>query len=68
MTSALTDMLTPEQLAARWNMAVGTLKNWRRQKKGPSFVPLGDGPRPRIVYKLSDVEAYETKRRKESAE
>jgi len=57
-------VLTSEQLAARWSMAVGTLKNWRAQGKGPPFIPLTDGERPPIVYRLKDVIAYEKARRK----
>lgn len=67
MTRDLDGMLTPEQLAKRWSMSSGTLKNWRAQKKGPPFVPLGDGPRPRVLYKIGDVEAWETKHRKGAA-
>lgn len=67
MTSVLDGMLTPEQLAKRWKMSPGTLKNWRAKKKGPPFVPLGDGPRPRVLYKLVDVEAWEAELRKGAA-
>ncbi len=68
MTSTLPEtMLTPEELAARWKMSAGTLKNWRAAKKGPAFVPLGDGPRPRILYRLADVEEWEAKHRRAKA-
>lgn len=49
--------LTPDQLVDRWGKAVGrgTLANWRAQGKGPVFTKLGS----RVVYRLSDVTAYE---------
>lgn len=56
--------ITPAQLAARWNMSAGTLKNWRAQGRGPAYVPLSEGERPAIVYLVSDVEAYEKQRRR----
>ena len=55
--------LTPAQLAARWRIAVGTLANWRRAGRGPKSVPLGDGPKPRRVYLLSDVLEYEERQK-----
>lgn len=67
MTTLPETMLTPEELAKRWKMSAGTLKNWRAAKKGPPFVPLGPtgrGRRPRVLYRLADVEAWETKNRR----
>lgn len=66
MHEQLTDVLTLKQLAERWGMKPGTLKNWRREGKGPRAVRLGDGPRARTVFKVSDVLAYE-EQQKESA-
>lgn len=61
------DQLTPEQLARRWNMSAGTLKNWRAQGRGPRYVALTDGKRPPIRYLVADVEAYERKQRRNAA-
>lgn len=63
MTAAvqqLDEVLTPSELAQRWGMAVGTLANWRREiGRGPKYIKLGDGPRARVVYRVTDVLAYE---------
>ncbi|MPY72882.1 MAG: helix-turn-helix domain-containing protein [Alphaproteobacteria bacterium] len=53
--------LTPAELAERWKVSRGVLANWRAQGKGPGFIRLG----PKggcIVYRLSEVEAYEAER------
>lgn len=49
--------LTQSELSERWNgtIKVGTLRNWRNQGKGPSFVKLGS----KAVYPLAEVEKYE---------
>jgi len=31
-----------------------TLNNWRSQKRGPTYVKMGE----RVVYRRSDLEAY----------
>jgi transposase len=51
--------MTPEELAVRWTMSVGTLKNWRAQGRGPRYIPLTDTPRPPIRYLLADVRMSE---------
>ena len=48
-------VLTPDELSTRWRIAVSTLKNWRVQGRGPTFIKLGENVR----YKLSDVLDYE---------
>ena len=45
------------ELADRWGLHHQTLARWRRTNKGPEFVKV-EHP-TRILYKLSDVEAYE---------
>ena len=49
--------LTPAELVERWNGTVtrNTLANWRAQSKGPPFVKIGS----RVVYRVSDLEAWE---------
>ncbi len=53
------ETLTEQQLAKRWDLAVGTIRNWRRQGKGPKPVRLGPGPKARVIYKLKDIEQFE---------
>lgn len=54
--------LTTTQLAQRWSMHPGTLKNWRcsHPKKGPVFTRIGQR---KIIYLLKDIEAFEIKNR-----
>lgn len=49
--------LTPEELSARLKhkVAVTTLKQWRHQKKGPSYTRAGNT----ILYPLSKVIEWE---------
>lgn len=49
--------LTPAQLAQRWNnsVSVGTLNNWRSQRKGPDFQKIGQ----RVLYPLAKVIEWE---------
>lgn len=54
--------LTTAELAKRWGMNPGTLRNWRSEGKGPRFVTLGrkrKGKNPPVRYRLSDVVEYE---------
>jgi len=43
------------ELAKRWRMSQRTLERWRWQGIGPVYLKLG----MRIVYRVSDVEAFE---------
>ena len=45
-----------KQLADRWLMSPRTLEQWRWQGKGPKYLKIG----ARIVYRLEDVEAFES--------
>lgn len=47
--------LTRDELAQRWQMSVCTLENWAVQRKGPVSKKFGR----RVMYRLSDVRAYE---------
>jgi len=49
-------LLTPKTLADRWNMKPNTLKDWRWKGRGPKFIKIGG----RVLYRLMDVEDYET--------
>lgn len=52
--------LTQPELARRWRLSGRTLEKWRWTKQGPAHVKLGG----RVVYRLDDVEAFETERRR----
>jgi hypothetical protein len=56
--------LTPKQLAERWNVSVRTLANWRCANVGPAYLKING---TRVVYALSDIEAYEDHSRVEAA-
>ena len=53
--------LTTQELADRWGVREGTLRNWRSLGKGPQYKKVGEGPRGYIVYDKSDVAEYESK-------
>jgi len=48
-------LLTPEDLAARWNVTPATLSQWRWNGRGPRFFKMNKGVR----YRLQDVERFE---------
>lgn len=43
------------ELGERWKLAPKTLDRWRQRGIGPRFLKIGG----HIVYRLSDIEAYE---------
>lgn len=55
----MSDLITPQQLAERWNMSIGTLTNWRVKKQGPTYMKLGEGRACKVMYRMADVEAFE---------
>ena len=48
-------LLTAEELAERWVIAVRTLEGWRNAGKGPVWLKIGG----QVRYRLADVLAYE---------
>jgi hypothetical protein len=46
----------PTGLARRWLISPRTLEQWRWQGRGPRFLKIGG----RVVYRLSDIEAFES--------
>ncbi len=54
--------LNADELAVRWRVSPRTLDRWRWKKTGPSYHKLGG----KISYALTDVEAYERRRRAET--
>lgn len=53
------DLLHPRQVAERYGITPETLSNWRRERKGPKWIKLGTGPRPRVMYRIADVLEWE---------
>ena len=53
--------LTPVELVKRWRdqISESTLANWRSAGQGPAFAKIGG----RILYAMSDVEAWEAARK-----
>jgi predicted DNA-binding transcriptional regulator AlpA len=49
--------LTPEELAKRWQMSEGTLRNWRSWGQGPKYLRIGG----RVRYELTEIEQWERK-------
>jgi hypothetical protein len=52
-------VITTDQLAIRWRTSRSYLANLRSQGKGCPYIKLGR----RVVYRLTDVKAYERERR-----
>lgn len=51
--------ISTKALAERWGLDHRTLINWRSLKDGPRYLKLGRGKNCRVVYRLSEIEAYE---------
>lgn len=50
------ELLTPAELATRWDMKPASLANMRHRGRGPAYVKLGGSA---VRYRAADVEAYE---------
>jgi hypothetical protein len=50
--------LDQKDLAKRWLISPRTLEQWRWQGRGPRYLKIGG----RVVYRLSDIEAFESTR------
>ena len=57
-----TKHLDQRELAHRWRISCRTLERWRWLNQGPPYLKLGG----RVVYQLSDIQAYERRRRAET--
>ena len=53
--------LTPEEVAERYrsSVSVGTLRNWRAMRIGPTFLKIGKA----ILYPASELDAWDEKNR-----
>lgn len=60
MTDQAPKFFTPSELSRRYDgkISTRTLANWRNRKEGPKYTKLGG----KVLYRLSDVEAWEQKR------
>lgn len=47
--------LNAQQLSERWQMSPDTIDRWRQRGRGPLFLKIGG----KVLYRLSDVEAFE---------
>jgi hypothetical protein len=43
------------ELSRRWRLSPRTIEGWRQRGIGPRFLKVGG----RVLYRISDVEAYE---------
>ena len=49
-------------LSRRWSISPRTLERWRWLGQGPQYLKIGG----RVVYRLTDIEAYEAAQLRES--
>jgi hypothetical protein len=51
--------LTPEEVSQRYRgeVSVGTLRNWRAMRIGPTFVKIGKA----VLYPTAELEAWDKK-------
>ena len=54
----LTGLLSEEDAGRYLDLARGTLRNWRVQRRGPPFVRAGR----RICYRIEDLQAWAEER------
>ncbi|PSJ56289.1 helix-turn-helix transcriptional regulator [Pseudaminobacter soli (ex Li et al. 2025)] len=56
-----TKFLTAEEVSERYRggVSLGTLRNWRAMKIGPSFVKVGKA----VLYPIDELEAWDEKNR-----
>ena len=50
--------MTEAELAARWRHSLRSLQRWRADGNGPPYLRIGR----RIVFRITDVEAFEASR------
>ncbi len=48
-------LLTPQDLAKRWNLEPNTLGQWRWNGRGPKYLKINRS----ILYRLEDIEEFE---------
>ena len=55
--------LNQVELARRWALSHRTLERWRWEGNGPRYLKVGG----RVLYRLTDIEAYEAAQFREPA-
>jgi predicted DNA-binding transcriptional regulator AlpA len=55
----MTRLLTPKQLTERLQVSNATLRKWRMDGRGPSYIKMGDSQNAAVRYKLEDVQEWE---------
>lgn len=58
---AVSKFLTPEEVAERYRggISIGTLRNWRSMRLGPSFVKIGKS----VLYPIDELDAWDERNR-----
>lgn len=51
--------ISTKALAERWGIDHRTLIAWRHDRQGPRYLKLGRGKNCRVVYRITEIEAYE---------
>lgn len=53
--------LTPDEVAERYRgeVSVGTLRNWRSMRVGPSFVKIGKA----VLYPIAELDVWDERNR-----
>ncbi len=54
----MTELLSQARAAEILDVQPRTLERWRARGCGPCFIRMGTGPCGRIVYRLSDLDAF----------
>lgn len=55
-------LLTSKQLAERWGLSEGTLRNWRVLGTGPKFIKLGKKQNAAVRYGLAAIKSFEERK------
>ena len=61
MSDCPTQHLHQVDLARRWRISPRTLERWRWLGEGPRYLKIGG----RVVYRLEDIETYESQKLQE---
>jgi hypothetical protein len=56
-------LLTEQQLAERWRVSQRTLRRWRSTARLPAHIRIGHPVVGRVLYRLTDVLAFEERSR-----
>lgn len=52
------NLISSVEAAAMLGIKPTSLRIWRMKGKGPRFYKLGDSPACRVMYRVSDIEAW----------